>query len=251
MTTILITRPIDQAEPLKSQLESLCATVLLQPTIQILPIEHNAAVDKMFAELESFDWIVFSSVNGVRSFFDLLKTSPLQSEDVLSTMRFAVVGPGTDDELREQFGRKADLIPDVFTAEGLAEKLSLEAKSGRRFLLPRGNRGRNVLRRSLVRDGGSVVETVVYRSVDTDRPDPNIVMQLQQGKIDYVTATSSSIAASLVRLFGDLLRQTKIVSISPITTKTLRENGFAPDLEAETASIQGIVDVLDGQIVRS
>lgn len=246
MTTILITRPLEQMEPLKTRLESLGATVLLQPTIQILPIEDGTLVDKVLAELKSFDWIVFSSVNGVRYFFDLFEKTSFERKTrentELNSMRFAVVGSGTDEELLQQLGRRADLVPNIFTAEGLVEILQNEAKTGKRFLLPRGNRGRDVLKRSLHEVGGSVVELVVYRSVDIERPDPKIVQQMRQGKINYVTATSSSIAASLVRLFGDSLRQTKIVSISPITTQTLHNLGFPPDLEAETASLQGIIE---------
>jgi uroporphyrinogen III methyltransferase/synthase len=159
-------------------------------------------------------------------------------------IRIAVIGEGTNATLHYRTGRYADVVPDTFTVEAVAETLSVEAKQGKHFLHLRANRGRDILRRLLTESGGNVTEIAVYRSVDRTEPDPQIVELIQSGSIDFITVTSSAIAGSLVKMFGDLLRQTSLVSISPITSQTLRGLGFPPQREATEASLAGIVSVL-------
>jgi ribonuclease P protein component len=238
--TVLLTRPEHQAEPVKSQLEYLGCQVLLQPVIDILPPDSWQETDNALQKLQSgeFDWLLFSSVNGIHSFFDRLGDSRIPD------IRLAVVGRSTDSALYQRIGRHADAIPETFTAESVAEVLLPEALLGKRFLHLRADRGRDVLKRLLTDAGGNVTEIAVYRSVDRIHADPQIKELMLRGGIDYVTVTSSAIARSLVNMFGDFLRQTCLVSISPITSTMLCDLGFPPQREAHEATLDGIVRLL-------
>jgi len=269
MPTVLLTRSEHQVEPMKTQLESQGFRVLLQPVIEILPPESWQPMDEVLHKLRQneFDWLLFSSRNGVHAFFDrlafhegtppprettngVIPSMPLCDTDSLcdtryiSRIKIAVVGSGTDGALYQRSGRYADVVPETFTAEYVAEMLLPEAKQGKRFLHLRANRGRDVLQRLLTESGGCVTEIAVYQSVDRTEADPLIVKLLQQGGIDFITVTSSATARSLVAMFGGLLRHTLLVSISPITSRTLCELGFPPAQEAEEASLAGMVNAL-------
>jgi len=114
-------------------------------------------------------------------------------------------------------------VPDSpeFRAESLAESLAGEAL-GKHFLLVRASRGREVLVEQLKAAGAIVEQVVAYTSGDVERPDPEIEKMLAAGRIDWITVTSSSIARSLVSLFGEKLRQSKLASISPVTSAALK-----------------------------
>jgi ribonuclease P protein component len=263
-STVLLTRPEHQVEPMKTELEALGFRVLLQPTIDILPPESWQETDEAIQKLRQgeFDWLIFSSSNGVHHFFDRVIPRPsCESENLandcphpnplpkgegtcweqITNIPIAVVGSNTDAALYRRIGRHADVVPETFTAEAVAEALLTEAKQGKRFLHLRANRGRDVLKHVLTASGGSVIEIAVYRSVDRTCADPQIMELLRRGGIDFVTVTSSAIATSLVAMFGELLRQTCLVSISPITSQTLCDLGFPPQREANEASPAGIV----------
>ena len=240
---VLLTRAEHQAEPVKTELESLGFRVLLQPTIDILPPESWTETDEAIQKLRQgeFDWLIFSSSNGIHSFFDRLESQRLRRRN---DIRIAVVGNGTDSALYQRTGRHADVVPEIFTAEGVTEALLAEARQGRHFLYLRANRGRDILKHLLTKAGGIVTETVVYRSVDRLDADPQILELMQSGGIDFVTVTSSAIARSLVNMFGGLLRRTCLISISPITSATLNDLGFPPQREAAKASLAGMVNVM-------
>jgi uroporphyrinogen III methyltransferase/synthase len=236
--TILITRPIHQADELARPLAELGAEVALQPAIEIRPVADPLPIDRGLERLEQFDWLVFSSANGVRHFFDRLPTIGRDLR-LLGKIRIAAMGPGTAKELSHYY-LTADVVPDEFRAESLA--LSLAGKAaGKRFLLIRASRGREHLAEELTKAGGIVEQVVVYESTDVIAPDPQIATRMAAGQIDWTTVTSSAIARSLARLFGDSLRQTKLVSISPVTSATLRELAFEPAAEAKEYTMAGMV----------
>jgi uroporphyrinogen III methyltransferase/synthase len=267
MSNVLLTRPKHLVQPLKSELESLGWTVWLQPTIEIRPpnswVEVDDAIRRLVLnhknEKNAFDWLVFSSINGVQFFFDrnqfLIEekidpektTFGVQQEQLafLNPIRIAVIGAETDAALQRRIGRRADILPEIFSIEGVLEQLLQEAKAGQHFLLLRASRGREILRQRLEEAGGIVTEVVVYQSVDVEQPTPDITEKMRKGEIQYVTVTSSSIARSLVRMFGEELHRCELVSISQITSKTLRELGFPPQYEAKTASIGGILEIFN------
>ena len=237
---IVITRPLGQADALREPLQELGADVLVQPAIEISPPADWALVDDALQRLDHYDWLVFSSANGVRYFFERLLATGGDMRR-LGRVQLAAIGPGTAEELAD-FGLRADLMPGEFRAEALAEALA--AADGRRFLLIRASRGREVLAERLRAAGREVDQVVTYRSSDVEQPIPEIAGALAAGEIDWVTVTSSAIARSLAALFGDQLRHTKLASISPVTSATLRELGFPPGIEATDYTMAGLVDAI-------
>ncbi len=238
-TTVLVTRSTDQAGETIERLESLGAEVLTQPAIEIRAAAI-APLQQVLARIDQFDWIVFSSANGVRYFFhELLKDRDLRR---LGSCRLASIGPSTDEALG-QFHLHSDLIPQRYVAEQLAEELA-PLVSKRSVLLVRASRGREVLVERLRAAGAEVEQVVAYDSCDTESASPEIQRRMDQGEIDWVTVTSSAIAQSLGRLFGESLRNTKLASISPVTTATLESLNHTVAVEASEYNTKGVVDAI-------
>jgi uroporphyrinogen III methyltransferase/synthase len=278
---VMVTRAESPSDPLARQLRQLGAEVVVQPAIQILPPPGWQPVDDALARLHEFDWLVFSSANGVRFLLDRAKekgfvswqgtqcwcgscTAAPAKEDGSSTSipmiaskkrlptpfpRVAAIGPGTADELR-RCGLPVDLVPEQFRAEALAEALLRESKQRLptpfSFLLVRASRGRDVLAEQLTAAGAEVEQIVVYTSADVTEPDPNVAALLRGGRIDWITVTSSAIARSLAKMFGGELRSAKLASISPLTSGVLRELGFEPTAEAAEYTLTGLSAAIVG-----
>lgn len=242
--TVLVTRPAQQAGNLAELLEAAGAGVLLQPAIEIGAPQDWTAVDQAIAALRNartqrspFDWLVFSSANGVQAFLNRLLEQGGDLRD-LAGSRLAVIGSATAAALAG-YHLRADLTPDEFRAEALAEALVDDAR-GKRFLLIRASRGREILAETFRAAGGEVTQVVAYESRDVTIADPEIAAALAAGEIAWVTVTSSAIARSLAALFGEDLKQTKLASISSITSNTLRELGFDPAAEASEYTMAGV-----------
>ncbi|MGE0606903.1 MAG: uroporphyrinogen-III C-methyltransferase [Pirellulales bacterium] len=235
---VLVTRPADQAAGLTQPLEQLGAEVLEQPAIEISEPPDWSAADVALARLGDYDWLVFSSSNGVKATLDRLCRDGRDLR-ALCTLRLAAVGPGTAEELA-RYHLRADVVPPEFRAESLADALSGDA-AGKRFLLARASRGREILAERLRQAGGQVDQVVVYHSGDVEHPRPEIAARIEQGTIDWITVTSSAIARSLHRLFGEHLRRIRLASISPVTTATLHELGLTPAAEATEYTMPGLV----------
>jgi uroporphyrinogen III methyltransferase / synthase len=238
---VVVTRPRDQLQGLRSRLCELGADVLLQPAIEIGPPESWDAVDAALVRLDNFDWLVFSSVNGVEYLLNRLLAfyGDLRK---LAGLRIAAIGPGTAD-LLAAYHLKADLLPVEYRAEALAEVLTAAA-AGQRVLLARASRGRDVLAQTLMAAGIRTEQIVVYASRDVSVADTAVAELLRQGRIDWMTVTSSAIARSLAAMFGDDLRRTRLASISPVTSAVLRELGFEPAAEATVYTMDGLVDTI-------
>lgn len=238
---VLVTRPAGQTAALREPLEELGAEVIEQPAIEIADPDDWGPVDAALARLDQFDWLVFSSANGVRATLDRLCSDERDLRG-LGRIRLAAIGPGTAEEL-SRYHLHPDILPEEFRAESLAESLAAQA-AGRRFLLARASRGREILAEQLRAAGGRVEQIVVYGSRDVPAAAPEVTARLVRGGIDWVTVTSSAIARSLARLFGEDLRKAKLVSISPITSATLRECGYEPAAEAVEYTMPGVVQAI-------
>lgn len=238
---VLVTRPAHQAEAMIDRLQELGAETFVQPAIEIGPPAEWAPVDAALAQLDRFDWVVFSSTNGVDYFLDRLEALGRDLRS-LAGMRIAAIGSATADRLRE-YRLHADLVPLEYRAEALAEALREEDPQGR-YLLVRASRGREVLADTLRNAGAQVTQIVVYTSRDVETPDPEILELLQAGKIDWTTATSSAIARSLHAMLGDALHSTKLVAISPITAAVLSEAGYQVAAVAEDYTTDGVIKAI-------
>lgn len=239
--TVLITRAQGQNRELAARLAEYGADVLVQPAIEIGEPADWVPVDAALRGIASFDWLVFSSVNGVRMLCDRMRRLGLDAR-ALAGVKLAAIGPGTAEELASHWLR-ADVVPTEFRAESLAASLMRDA-AGRRFLLARASRGREVLAEQLRAAGGLVEQIVVYSSRDVTTPDASVAESLAAGRIDAVTVTSSAIARSLVALFGDALDKSRLISISPITSETLRSLGRSPAREATRYTMEGVAEAV-------
>jgi uroporphyrinogen III methyltransferase / synthase len=245
--TVLVTRPEIQKgtslinKSVMSPFSSLGAEVLFQPVIRLGDPPDWAPVDGAIARLAEFDWAVFSSANGVRFFLGRLEWLGSGAPGFCG-VKLAAIGPGTAEALAER-GLHADQVPAEFRAEALADAL-MPFAAGKRFLLIRASRGREVLRDRLESAGAIVEQVVAYSSIDVEQADPAITERLAAGRIDWVTVTSSSIAAALIRLFGPLLRRTRLASISPVTSAVLTELGYPPAVEAREYTLPGLASAI-------
>lgn len=244
---VLVTRPAHQAETMRSQLAALGADVLYQPAIEISPPLDWSPVDAVIQSLADLDWLVFSSSNGVEFFFRRLLEL---GHDVRSVgnCRLAAIGPATVDALAE-YHLRADVCPDAYRAEALAEALAPHVQ-GKQVFLARASRGREVLAQMLTAAGAIVTQAVVYESRDVTGPNPEVLEALNAGAVDWTTVTSSAIARSLVNLFGDALHQTKLVAISPVTAEVLASLGHPATAVATIYTGDGILQAIQVAVPR-
>jgi uroporphyrinogen III methyltransferase / synthase len=238
--TVLVTRPSGQSDELRDLLTAAGAEVLVQPGITVSDPPDWSPVDAALDRLEEFDWLVFSSSNGVGRLVDRL--SARGELERLAGVKLAAIGPGTAAALG-RYGLRAAIVPTEYRAESLAAALAAEAP-GRRFLLARANRGRQVLYEQLTVAGGTVEQIVVYATEEVDHAEPAGAAALAAGRVAWVTVTSSAIARAVVALFGENLRQSRLASISPITSEVLRELGFPPAAEATVYTMAGLVEAI-------
>jgi uroporphyrinogen III methyltransferase/synthase len=236
--TVLITRPKHQADSFANELRNLGATVLVQPAIEIVEPPDWAPVDSLIGRLPDFDWIVFSSRNGVDYFIRRLLQLGYDARQ-FGQSRLAAIGPATADALA-RYHLKSDLQPVDFRAESLAEALAPYVR-GKRVFLAAASRGREVLTELLAAHGAAVEQAVVYESRDVAEPVGEVAAALAAGRIHWTTVTSSAIARSLARLFGAALRRTRLAAISPLTADVLAELGYAPAVIAQEYTSGGII----------
>ncbi|MFM8826869.1 MAG: uroporphyrinogen-III C-methyltransferase [Actinomycetota bacterium] len=236
---VLITRPAGQADELAALVRGAGGECLHVPVIRVDPPDSWAPLDDAIRAAGSYDWIVFASSNGVRSFVERLRALRLDGR-VLGTSRLAAIGPATRSCL-EQSGLVCDLTPDEFRSEGLVA--AFQSLPPARFLLVRAAAGRDLLRRELEVLGHEVTEVVAYVTRPAEPSNADIA-GLAPTSVDWITVTSSSIAAAAAQLFGDRLRTWRIASISPITTSALQRCGVQATVEAAEASSSGLVGAM-------
>jgi len=252
---VLVTRPRDQAVELVEKLESLGAEAVEAPMIRIAPPEDPGPLMAAAAAPDTFDWIVFTSANAVESFMTALLDG---ARDIraLKGPRLCTVGTGTAARLA-RYGLKVDLVPDEFRAEAVVDAIVQRGPvEGSRILLPRSNIGREVIGDRLRQLGATVVEVVAYDTElqDTQRPDdPDVYGMLLNGRLDAVTFTSASAVRNFVTIYGadqavDLLANTVVAAIGPVTADAARELGIAVNVQPEQYTVAALVEALAAQL---
>ncbi|MNB67680.1 Uroporphyrinogen-III C-methyltransferase [compost metagenome] len=250
---IVVTRARSQASELVERIEDLGGEPYEFPVIEtVMPqsAEKREAVASALSRLPEYDWVFFTSPNGVDFFFRHLTEQRVDIRG-LHGARLAAVGPATAEALAQR-GLIAEELPARFRAEGLIEAFQGELKPGQKVLLPRGDLARDWLPAKLTELGLEVTEIDTYETVVTGEDDDELLKLLEEGRIHAVTFTSSS----TVRNFLDILKRmglhdplpllepVKIACIGPLTEKTAAEAGLKPGLLAEEATIDSLVDAL-------
>ena len=245
---IVVTRAREQASDLVRRLTDMGADCLECPTIRVMPPEDWRPLDAAVRNLSTYDWIVFTSVNGVKFFFRRLFET---GHDVraLHRLKTACIGPVTAETLMG-FGLKTDILPENYRAESVVDAFRTEALSGRRILLPRAMEARPVLPVELARMGATVDEVTAYRTVQARDNAERLVDELESGGIDMITFTSSSTVENFKALLPEevplerLMRGVRVASIGPITSDTARSLGFTVDVTAASYTIPGLCDAI-------
>jgi len=240
--TIVVTRAREQASDLARQLTDLGAQCIECPTIKICGPEDLSAIDRAIAHLNTYHWIIFTSVNGVKFFFDKLFGKNLDVR-ALHNLKTASIGPATAAKLLE-YGIKSDIVPESYRAESVVEAFENKNIRGDRILLPRAAEARPILPVELIKMGAEVDEVAVYHTLQSRENADNLLKGLTQNHIDLVTFTSSSTVKNFKALLPadatELLHDVKIASIGPITSDTARQQGFDVDVTAKTFTIPGL-----------
>jgi uroporphyrinogen III methyltransferase/synthase len=214
----------------------LGAEVIAAPTIEIVEPSSWAPIDAAIAKLETYDWLIFTSRNGVERFLARLDASERDLRAVKGSI--AAIGPATAEALA-QARLKVDCRPQEFVAESLLDALDAEL-TGKKILIARAEVAREVLPEELRRRGASVNVAPVYRTVVPDSA--TLHKSMAEKKPDWVTFTSSSTVRHFIEMVGkEALADTRIASIGPITSATLRELGIEPTVEAEPHTMDGLI----------
>ena len=247
--TVLVTRARSQASKLTARLEQLGAKVIEAPAIRIEePADHYEALDAAIAKLNDYQWLIFTSANGVDYFFArLIKTG--KDARALGYAKVAAIGSATAAKLRE-YGIIADVVPREFRAEGVLEALKGKLPSHAKILLPRAQEAREILPEKL-REQGAVVDVApAYQTVAAEVDAESLREKLAAGEIDLVTFTSSSTVTNLVKIIGsaDALKEIKTAAIGPVTAETAKGNGIEPDIVAKEYTIDGLVEAIKENI---
>jgi uroporphyrinogen III methyltransferase/synthase len=244
---IVVTRAREQASDLVKQLADLGAECLQYPTIKVIPAADTDPLSDAISSLCAYDWIVFTSVNGVKFFFARLFELDLDVR-ALNHLHTAAIGPVTSQQLRT-FGLKSDILPKNYRAEAVVEAFCKEDLKGKKILLPRAAEARPVLPVELRKMGAEVDEVTAYLTENVADNADLLIEQLTQKRIDLITFTSSSTVKNFKTLLPsenikDLLDGVTIASIGPITTDTAKELGFEVHITAHTYTIPGLCDAI-------
>lgn len=242
---VLVTRAREQASALTDGLAKLGADCIEAPSIKIVPPESYGPLDEAIANIKEYEWLIFTSVNGVDHFFSRLAAAGFDTRAIHA--KVAAIGSSTANRLKS-YGVAADLVPAEFRAEGIIEVLEPYIKPGMKVLIPRALIARDMLPVKLTELGAAVTVVPAYRTVVGDTDGQQLAEQLAQGAIELVTFTSSSTVTNLLNLLGEngaqLVAKAKVACIGPITAETCLEQGIKPDVIAEEYTIKGLIEVI-------
>ncbi len=232
-----MTRAAHQAEELAGPLRELGAEVILLPVIGIAPPADPDPLRRAAAHCASYDWIIFTSANGVEAFAQELRSDP-------SAMKVAAVGAATR-ETAERNGFTVSITPERYVAESLVEALGSEELNGLRILIPSAAVTRDAIAPELRKRGAHVDVVEAYRNVLPSEAEVQARAVFQEPYPEWVLFASSSAVDNIVKLVGvEALCRTKIASIGPVTSGTIRKHGLEPAVEAEPHTIQGLVNAV-------
>ncbi len=243
---IVVTRSREQASGMVRALSALGACVIECPSIRIEPLD-NPGLESALAKLQAYQWLIFTSANGVEHFWQALDRGG-QDSRALFGLKLCAIGPGTAQALAKH-GLRADLVPQKFVAEALAEALIGHGSlKGVRILLARAQDAREVLPEILRKEGAEVDILPLYRSIPDSANREEILQLLKQDALDCISFASSSTVRNFLALVSpELLRANpcvKLAAIGPITAQTLKEYGLEAEIEPQDYTIPALVQAI-------
>jgi len=246
---VLVTRSREQASALSAAIEEAGGEALEFPVIRVVEPEDYGPLDRTISNLKTYDWVIFTSVNGVQAFFRRLRHHRKDVRE-LHQARLCAIGPKTGEAL-ENYGLLVETVPEKYRAEEIIEVLRDRIGGGTKILLPRADIARKVLPEALRQMGADVTEVTAYRTVAGDGDSSRIREMLARGEIHLITFTSSSTIRNLVKMLNApdlqaLLKNVVVACIGPVTAGTARELGLKVDVVAEEYTIEGLVRSLLG-----
>lgn len=238
---IVVTRAESQAGEFAAKLRVLGAGVIEFPVIEIRPAADFGPLDRAIARIEDYDWLIFTSVNGVRFFVERLDRSPKDLRNLRA--RLCAIGPATRAAV-EALHLKVDIVPEAYVAESLVAAFAGVDLAGRRVLLPRAAVARDVVPVELAKRGAVVEVVEAYRTAAPENAAERAAEVFGRAP-DWVTFTSSSTVRNLVAIVGpERLQGVRLASIGPVTSATLREYGLEPAVEANPYTTAGLIDAI-------
>lgn len=247
---IIVTRTREQASELVAGLEEHGANCFEYSTINIKPVDSYEILDGELERLNEYHWILFTSLNGVKYFFERLYSKGMDARD-LKGPALAAVGKSTADLLL-RYGVNADLIPSIFTGEGLAQSLLDQGVEGRNILIPRALHAREILPETLRGAGAQVTVAPVYQNCPAEGDKELLRAELEKGGVAMITFTSSSTVRNFLAMIDvdskedlkKLLADVKIAAIGPITEKTVTDSGLKVDIMPEKHTIPEMISAI-------
>lgn len=240
---VVVTRTRKQAGALSAGLRAMGADVMEIPTIRIEPPQNLMEFGQLVQDSHSYDWIVFTSPNGVNAFFEMFYKLYDDARDIGGT-RIAALGPGTAQRVKH-FHLKVDLMPNEFIAEAMIRKFQkTESVENERILIVRAEVTRDILAPALTKLGAIVDEAIAYRTVPETEDFSGATERFKTEGADLVTFTSSSTVENFMALKLPFSATLKTASIGPVTSKTMRELGLAVDVEARQHDIPGLLKAI-------
>ena len=251
---ILVTRARSQASSLVQRIESLGGEVVEFPTIEIRPPESYGPLDQAINQIGSYDWLIFTSVNGVEQFLNRFEKLEKNIAD-LAGIEVGAIGPETAKRLTAA-QIQPSLVPKQYQAEGILEALIPETVLGKRILIPRAAKARDILPETLRQWGARVDVVEAYQTVLPQLDVSALCKLLREGTIDMITFTSSSTATNFAAMLRDqdlprLLSRAVIACIGPITRKTVEDLGMRPEVVSEEFTIPGLVSAMVDYFART
>jgi uroporphyrinogen III methyltransferase/synthase len=247
---IVVTRAKGQADALSSKLTALGAETIEVPTIEIRAAADYASLDRAIENLASYDWLIFTSVNGVKFFLDRLDRSATDLRALRA--KICAIGPATRTAI-EALHVKVDLMGKEYVAESLLEAFHNHDLTGKRVLLPRAAVARDLIPAELNRRGAVVDVVEAYRTV-TPESMPHRISEIFHAarRPDWITFTSGSTVQNFAAAAGvEILRGIHVASIGPITTSAARELGIEVTAEALEFTIDGLVEAILTSVAKS
>ncbi len=246
---IVVTRTRKQASVLSNKLRALGAYIIELPTIRIEQPTNLREFAELVQDAHIYDWIVFTSANGVDAFFDIFFKLYDDAREI-GGVRIAAIGPATAQRVKD-FHLHVDLQPEEFVAEAVIRAFKKQGSvENERILVVRAEKARDVLPKELSAAGAIVDEAFAYRTEPETRDISGAKKQLAEAGADLITFTSSSTVDNFIALGLPWPNGMRVASIGPITSKTIRAHGVNVDIEARRHDIDGLVQAISSYFAR-